>query len=153
MRSLPQNLVKLCSRLSGREASLPLGRGVTLIPLPAEVEFYAKGEMWPPAEWPAEASVPGASDEMRLALEAEGEIWRLRAHGPAAEALLTLPEGLCAEDIPAALRPALWFLSVEPLLDKASSSLGRIFRPAVEAEAKEDAPEHGGFALPFSLRD
>ncbi|MDR2504451.1 MAG: type III secretion system cytoplasmic ring protein SctQ [Deltaproteobacteria bacterium] len=153
MRRLPQNLVRLCSRLSGREAVLPLGRGFTLVPLPAEVEFYAQGEAWPPAEWSAGASAQGASNEMRLALEAEGEIWRLRACGPAAEALLALPEGLCVEDIPAALRPALWFLSAEPLLDQASAALGHVLRPAVEPEEQECAPEHGAFALPFSLRD
>jgi len=42
----------------------------------------------------------------------------------AAEALLALPDGLNPEDIPAELKPVFLALTLEPLLDSASRTLG-----------------------------
>ncbi|GHU06613.1 hypothetical protein FACS1894205_7490 [Alphaproteobacteria bacterium] len=118
---LPPNLARLCSRLAGRDIALPLP-GFTLRPDLTGVRLR------PQAETPDEdeAQMPGAG--LDFALEASGELWSIRAGGPALDVLLAPPEGLNVEDIPAELRPAFWALTLEPLLDKASAALGRSLR-------------------------
>jgi type III secretion system YscQ/HrcQ family protein len=106
-----------------------------------------------------------ARDEIRVGVEIAGETWVIQAAGLFAESLFLLPDGLHPEDIPDELRPALWHLTLESLLDRASAALGRqVLLLKVEttsggsgaaATDAHDAVASGGavFMLPFSLSD
>jgi type III secretion system YscQ/HrcQ family protein len=134
----PPNLARLCSRLAGRDIALPLP-GFTLRPDLAGAALGGADEN------------PG--DSLHFALEADGEPWLIRAGGPAVETLLSPPEGLNFEDIPAELRPAFWALSLEPLLSRASAALGRSLRPAGPDGSAGILQGRENFTLPFILTD
>ena len=139
--SLPRNLANLGNRLAGRDIAVPLpckekGQVFILRPEPAELEF-------PGLEFPGkEGRIEGGQTD--FILEADGENWRIEAWGLAAEALLALPDGLNPEDIPAELKPVFLALTLEPLLDSASRTLGHAFRlilpPLTEPETKDSIP-------------
>jgi type III secretion protein Q len=151
----PKSLAKLGSRLAGRDISVPLPCGETgplflLRPEPGGLEFFNKRDSGPEV----------AEGQTDFVLEADGEDWRIRAWGRAAETLLAPPDGLNAEDIPAELKPALLALALEPHLDRASRATGHSFRlawpPRAEAQPQDAAPENSGrghFMLPFTLAD
>jgi type III secretion protein Q len=145
----PKNLAKLSARLAARDISVPISCGETgsffiVRPDPAGLEFFDTRDPGPEA-------AQGQSD---FILEADGEGWRIKAWGRAAETF-ALPDGLNAEELPAELKPALLALALEPHLDRASQATGHSFRLA-EARPQDAAPEHsarGHFMLPFTLAD
>ena len=150
---LPRNLAKLGNRLAGRDIAVPLpcteaGADFILRPETAGLEFPGQQEI---------GQEPVAQADIML--EADGEIWEIRAWGRAAEALCAPPgglnAGLNAEDIPAELKPALLALTLEPLLDRASQALGHSFRLAWPACISQDSsPEQSAkehFIVPFTL--
>lgn len=153
--SWPKNLARLTSRLAGRDIAIHIACGepepfFILRPVPAGLEFPAAGDVWPNHE-------EGQTD---CILAVDGENWRIRAWGRAAETLLARPVGLNTEDIPAELKPAILALALEPYLDKASQTLGHGFHLAgphqagiwtQDAGSENSARAH--FVLPFILAD
>jgi type III secretion system YscQ/HrcQ family protein len=119
-----------------------------------------------PGKWDFGSEIEARQTDFTL--EADGENWKIRVWGLAAEALLAPPDvlkdELNVEDIPAELKPALLALTLEPLLDRASQALGHVFRLALPhpwsqedgARPKDSGPENSAnesFILPFTLTD
>jgi type III secretion system YscQ/HrcQ family protein len=104
---------------------------------------------------------PLARDEIRVSLDVAGETWVVQAAGLLTGALLLPPEGLHLEDLPDELRPALWHLALEGLLDRASAALGRqvsLLKVETAFGGSGEAPDAGAatgaiFLLPFRLSD
>jgi type III secretion system YscQ/HrcQ family protein len=151
----PRNLANLSNRLAGRDIAISLSCGqagpVFIVrPETAGVEFPATWGLGPESE----------EKHADVTLEADGEIWEIRAWGRAADALLALPDGLNVEDIPAELKPALLASALEPLLDQASRALGHVFRlawpPGDRTQSADSGPENPvkeRFLVPFTVTD
>jgi type III secretion system YscQ/HrcQ family protein len=153
---LPRNLAKLNSRLAGRDIAVPLSCGATgqdfiLRVDAAGLEYSVQQDHVHEIE----------TAQAAFLLEADGDIWEIRAWGRAVEALLTPPDGLNAEDIPAELKPAILALALEPLLDRASLALGHGFRMALPSHILQSREQSGdsslknpgreSFVVPFTL--
>ena len=144
--SWPRSLARVNSRFAGRDIAVPVpcgqpGSGFVLRLEPSGLEF--------PGEW--ESATEAGQTE--LMLKVDGESWEIRAWGRVAEALLAPPAGLNPEDIPMELKPALLALALEPLLDRASQTMGHTLRLA---GPHDSVPEHAvreRFTLPFTMAD
>ena len=149
----PKNLARLNSRLAARDIAVPLpcGQAGSVCILRPETDCL---------EFPAAPDPEIGEGETKCILEADGESWEIRVWGRASEALLAPPDGLNPEDIPAELKPALFSLALEPLLDRASRALGhtlRLARPPRSGVFPQDSsPDSTGresFIVPFTLAD
>ncbi|MDR3073256.1 MAG: type III secretion system cytoplasmic ring protein SctQ [Deltaproteobacteria bacterium] len=145
---LPEGPARLLSRLSRRLIDIPLRLGGTTLRLCPDL---AAARVIDP-----EDEICAPREGVGISLDAAGDNWRVQVGGLVAEALLSPPEGLTPEDIPLELRPALWALTLEPLLDQASAALGRkltllAVETAQDNQAATAAPYNkGAAAAPYN---
>ncbi|MDR1945898.1 MAG: type III secretion system cytoplasmic ring protein SctQ [Desulfovibrio sp.] len=146
---LPQRLARLLTRLSRRVIDIPLLLGDRTFRLCPNLAGTDTG--------PGKGGYPRGG--IRITLDVAGEPWLVRICGPVAEALPATLTDLHPEDIPGELRPALWALMLEALLDRASAALGEkavLTDVTTARDAEETGPEHPAgdrerWRLPFAV--
>jgi type III secretion system YscQ/HrcQ family protein len=164
LKALPQELVTLLNRLSGRELRL----GFSPDQAEAAEHMYICPDIsrlaseYAPEYAPEYVLVSQDADEISLALKLESERWRIKANGLAVTRVLNaakhiLPEGIQAEELPRELRLAVFCFALEPCLQQASAALG-LAVTLEDADTSTDSANAAPLAentlkIPFDLKD